>query len=305
MGFRSAWIACVTFLLFSAQLSYALYLPANRLKSQDNINRVYQISEPVFHQIAKVIGAHFAPVIANHGKVLQIIADWKDPEVNAFASREENIWRINLMGGLARRPEVTPDGFAMVVCHELGHHLAGYPFYSGREMATEGASDYFATQVCLRKVFLANPKGNEKYRFMISKPALDACDRVWGTQIDRDVCYRTVQAGVSVARLFHALDSADPASKPRTRERDRAFVDVTYERHPNPQCRLDTYAAGAMCTNRLDLRVIPGLFTTGPSNSLQAERVAMSYSCKAPAGVDPLTGILYGARPRCWFKGQE
>ena len=31
-----------------------------------------------------------------------------------------------MYGGLARRAEVTEDGFAMVLCHELGHHVSLY-----------------------------------------------------------------------------------------------------------------------------------------------------------------------------------
>ena len=39
---------------------------------------------------------------------------------------------IELNGGLARRPEVSSDGFTMVICHELGHFLAGLDGYSER-----------------------------------------------------------------------------------------------------------------------------------------------------------------------------
>ena len=39
-----------------------------------------------------------------------------------------NKWVVAMFGGLARRPEVTKDAFQFVVCHEVGHHLAGWPF---------------------------------------------------------------------------------------------------------------------------------------------------------------------------------
>jgi hypothetical protein len=58
-------------------------------------------------------------------------------------------------GGLARHGEITPDGFALVLCHEIGHHLGGVPRYSGANgwASNEGQSDYFAATKCLRRAW--------------------------------------------------------------------------------------------------------------------------------------------------------
>ena len=77
--------------------------------------------------------------------------------VNANASQRGRTWIVNMYGGLARRPEITPDGFAMVLCHELGHHMGGFPFVSGWA-ANEGQSDLFATLSCGRILLVTTQK---------------------------------------------------------------------------------------------------------------------------------------------------
>ena len=47
---------------------------------------------------------------------------WKNDTVNANAQQRGRNWIVNMYGGLARRPEIFFRRFAMVLCHELGHH---------------------------------------------------------------------------------------------------------------------------------------------------------------------------------------
>lgn len=74
---------------------------------------------------------------------------------NASAQRMGSTWVVNMYGGLARHNEITIDGFALVLCHEIGHHLGGAPKYGGFNTwgTNEGGSDYFATLKCLRRIF--------------------------------------------------------------------------------------------------------------------------------------------------------
>jgi len=62
-----------------------------------------------------------------------------------------------MFGGLARHETMTPDGFATVVCHELGHHLGGVPkkfsWFGNSWASNEGQADYFGIMKCLRKMF--------------------------------------------------------------------------------------------------------------------------------------------------------
>jgi Zn-dependent protease with chaperone function len=54
-----------------------------------------------------------------------------------------------MFGGLARDPLVTKDGFSAVICHEIGHHIAGAPRKGFSWASNEGQADYFATTKCL------------------------------------------------------------------------------------------------------------------------------------------------------------
>ena len=86
-----------------------------------------------------------------------------------------------MFGGLARHKLVTPDGFALVACHEMGHHLGGAPRRGGWA-SNEGQSDYYATTKCARRIWAEDnnaaimqdriSKGLE-----ISEKAQQECDR--------------------------------------------------------------------------------------------------------------------------------
>src|SRR4051812_44237815 len=116
------------FAMTTAQWTSASPLPLNNLNLQDNPRILYNISPQLFKQLINRVVTQFSPIVRMHGGELQVNYLWNNSTVNAFATREGNIWILNMFGGMARRKEMTPDGFTLVVCHELGHHLAGYPF---------------------------------------------------------------------------------------------------------------------------------------------------------------------------------
>ena len=71
--------------------------------------------------------------------------------VNANCMRNNGVVTVNMYGGLARRPEVTPEGFALVLCHELGHAYGGTPYiFQQAQIAAEGQADYYGEQTCLK-----------------------------------------------------------------------------------------------------------------------------------------------------------
>ena len=110
-------------------LERASFLPPNDLHLEDDLHtKDANMTEAEFNQIVDQVGAFYGPVVAHHGAQLTMLKNWQATMVNAYANQEGNNWVVAMFGGLARRPEITPDGFALVVCHELGHHLAGYPF---------------------------------------------------------------------------------------------------------------------------------------------------------------------------------
>lgn len=262
--------------------------PKNDLNREDSLEAAdANLTEKDFGDIIDSVVAKFAPVVASHGGKLTVNKLWTDATVNASAEQSGADWVLNMYGGLARRPEVTKDGFAMVVCHELGHHLGGYAFYGPTDWAaSEGEADYFATQACARTIWgtTQSPQENDE----ISPAAKEKCDLAWPLDASRALCYRSAAASQSVTTLLAKLsgDAAVPdAAKP-----DPTVVSALSVEHPEAQCRLDTYLAGAVCGVSFDLSVIPGK-GFADHNSKAAELEALKFTCGSGAG----------ARPLCWY----
>lgn len=278
---RSFTLACVLGLSTSA-LAIAPTkncFPENDLYKQDCLDcENASMTEAQFKNVMAQVQAVYAPIAKSQGGVLKIQGDWKDPTVNAYASKEGNVWNVSMFGGLARRPETTLDGFMLVVCHEVGHHLGGYPFYSESDMASEGQSDYFATQACAKKIW---GRGVE------TLPA-PASYKSWCQARGGDVtaCTRSLLAGDSLAQLLAKLNGE---KKPQYNTPDNSISTRTYEGHPKAQQRLDTYLAGLVCGKIFPTTYRPGMATDGVGyNTIQAEREALGVSCQN--------------RPRSWFK---
>ncbi|MBM3381697.1 MAG: hypothetical protein FJY29_04570 [Betaproteobacteria bacterium] len=281
--------------MMCAANAQASILPPNNLHLQDNVHSLANMTEQEFNTIINNIMNLYRPIVTARGARLVSNNLWTDPTVNASAQQSGSSWIINMYGGLARRPEVTADGFALVVCHELGHHLGGFPFYGDSDWASsEGQSDYFATQSCAREIWRNQTTENARFRQLVGAFEKQKCDAAWSKVEDQDLCYRTVAAGHSLATLLGALRSR--SNPPRFDTPDQRKVSATFTGHPEAQCRLDTYLSGALCGVGFDKNQIPGRSTTGGQTSLNAELAASSQSCMTAAGYD------VGVRPLCWYK---
>ncbi len=295
-GRMSFKLSMVMTLLLSSSLTWAMILPPNDLHLQDNLfMENSNITEAVFNQIITQAEEVYAPIIARHGATLRFNRFWNNPWVNASAEQIKSTWVVNMYGGFARRPEVTPDGFALVVCHELGHHLAGYPFNTrvfNEWASTEGQSDYFAAQSCARRLWSGEEDKNRLSRGTVNPIAKEGCDSVWSTEKDQNLCYRTALAGHSLATLLGAsTETTVGFSTPNGAE-----VPKTVTSHPQAQCRLDTYFHGAMCDVEFDSSIIPGLNHSDGQESKGAEGIAARNSCTRRAF------FSVGTRPLCWYK---
>ncbi|MFZ9519606.1 MAG: proprotein convertase P-domain-containing protein [Silvanigrellaceae bacterium] len=296
-GLRGGVSACLIAGALFAHNANASILPPNNLHMQDNLHSLANITEQDFNNIVNTIINLYKPIVAAKGATLKSNNLWTDATVNASAQQVGTSWIVNMYGGLARRPEVTPDGFAMVVCHELGHHLGGFPFYGDNDWAaSEGQSDYFATQSCAREIWRNQVAENARYRGLVGDFEKNKCDAAWNKSEDQDLCYRAAAAGKSLATLLGALRSG--STPPRFETPDPRRVAATYTAHPEAQCRLDTYFNGALCPVGFDKNVIPGRSTTGGQTNKDSELKASASSCMTAAG------YANGVRPLCWFKPQ-
>lgn len=257
------------------------FLPENKLNIPVNTKNLTGISEVQFNSVIDQVETMYAPIVSEYGGKLKVERRWTDGTVNAYAQQDGNIWKVSMFGGLARHKTITPDGFALVVCHEIGHHIGGAPRYAGGDWASnEGQADYFATLKCLRRVWQS--EDNASIVRQMSVPALltSSCEKNWANAEDRALCVRGGMAGESVAKLFAALSWSSKLPKfdtPDTRE-----VARTSDSHPATQCRLDTYFQGALCERSFNEEI--------------GQEDEVTGSCHGS------TGHSVGLRPRCWFK---
>jgi hypothetical protein len=257
------------------------FLPKNNLLIPVDEKNLTGITEAQFNAVIDQVEAIYSPIVSEYGGKLQVVRKWTDGTVNAYAEQVGTTWKVSMFGGLARHKTITADGFALVVCHELGHHIGGVPFYSGGDWAaTEGQSDYFATAKCLRRVWQSEDNAEAVRNMTVPAILAESCAKQWSDEADKNICIRGGMAGDSVANLFAALSwSAKP---PKFDTPDPKEVVRTNENHPATQCRLDTYFQGALCEKSFNEEI--------------GQTDEVSGSCHGS------TGHSVGLRPRCWFK---
>jgi hypothetical protein len=260
------------------------FVPENNLKISAFSKRVGGITEDQFNSVIDKYEALYSPIVKSFGGDLLIERKWTDATVNAYAQQLGKTWKVSMFGGLARHETITEDGFALVVCHELGHHIGGAPKkvspWSSPWASNEGQSDYFATLKCLRRGW-ERDNNEEIVRAMnVPETLQKACSaqHIWNQ--DYYTCIRGGMAGLSVAKLFQALRNS--TVEPKFDTPDAKVVTKTDDNHPATQCRLDTYFQGSLC----------GIsFHEDVSSSSE-----VNGTCHGTMGHSK------GLRPLCWFK---
>ena len=269
------------------------FMPENNMNIPTSFKSGNGMTEEKFNQIIDEVEAVYSPIIANLGKTLKIERNWTDGTVNAYAQQLGDTWKVAMFGGLARHPSVTGDGFAAVVCHELGHHLGGAPRKGGSSgggawggsgnvatswASNEGQSDYFATLKCLRKVWVNDNNAQIASALNAPKMAIEACNKAHnGSREDIALCIRLAMAGHSISQVLNSASKSPEFNTPDTK-----VVSSTNHNHPQGQCRLDTYFQGALCDVSMNVDVHGTDETVGTCNKS--------------------TGHTTGLRPLCWFK---
>lgn len=258
-------------------------LPENDLWLSPTAKGINTIDEAEFNAVIDKVEKIYEPVISQMGATLKIARNWDDGTVNAYASRSGNTWNVAMFGGLARHATITADGFALVVCHEVGHHIGGAPkkqsWFGSRWASNEGQSDYFATLKCLRKAFRSENNIEIVKQMNVPATVVTACAAQFTDKNEQAICQRGSMAGLSVAKLFQSL--RNQTTEPKFDTPDANVASTTNHNHPATQCRLDTYYAGAIC-NIDDTQDV----------DQEDEATAVCYR-KA--------GDTTGVRPLCWF----
>lgn len=253
------------------------------------------ISEQMFNKIIEQTEKIYAPIVQAKGGKLVIERKWTDDTVNAYARRDGTTWHVAMFGGLARHPEATPDAFAMVLCHELGHHLGGAPKYGGMDWASvEGQSDYFASAKCMRKVLEKVDNWDavrRQYANDIDPTVAERCKAGQGASKQQfAICVRGALGGKALARLLADLGRS---KMPDFNTPDTSKVRSTMQGHPPAQCRLDTYFAGAVCPVGHDVDF-------DDKNQKTGACVPSAGSERQMSRREAIMNVL-GSRPGCWF----
>jgi hypothetical protein len=285
-------ISTLTLLSFFSINSFACtedgtegFVPENDLKISANAKSMMNsnIDEAEFNAVIDKVEKVYAPIVEQQGGNLQVIRKWDDGTVNAYAQQSGSTWKVSMFGGLARHEAITPDGFALVVCHEIGHHIGGAPkkrsIWSSSWASNEGQADYFATLKCLRKTFRSEDNVKIMSKVLVPLKAKLECHRQFTSDEDRAICERGAMAGMSTAKLFQSLRGEE--TSPNFTTPDSKVVSKTDDKHPATQCRLDSYFNGALC--QLDDNI-------DVSNDDEAAGVCYRNS-----------GDTKGVRPLCWF----
>ena len=258
------------------------FLPKNDMYISVHDKAAAGINESQFNSVIDKIETLYTSIVSQYGGELQVERNWSDGTVNAYAEQVGSIWKVAMFGGLARHRTITEDGFALVVCHELGHHIGGAPKYNSDEWASnEGQSDYFATLKCLRRVWMSENNQEIVAKMDVPQIVKSSCAKSWSDKADEAICIRGAMAGDSVAKLFASMSWG---RAPKFDTPDRKIVGRTNDRHPAYQCRLDTYFQGALCEKSYNEDVAQDSEVTG--------------TCHGSLG--DMTGL----RPLCWFRPQ-
>jgi hypothetical protein len=243
------------------------------------------ITQERFGQILDRVERIYKPLVSEKGGNLVVSRNWDDGTVNAYAQQSGTTWTISMFGGLARHQTITEDGFALVACHEIGHHIGGAPkkasYFGSTWASNEGQSDYWGSMKCLRRymeeddnIAIVEAMGD------IDATAKSKCEANFADAEEIAMCIRGSMAGLSLGNLFRDLRRSTVPLKFETP--DPMVVTRTNDAHPASQCRLDTYFAGSVCSVDVESDV---------SNSNANQGVCAAAN-----------GHTDGLRPLCWFK---
>lgn len=223
-----------------------LFAPENSMRISVH-SLTAAMDQATFNAVVDHFEEVYGPIVGgSFGTKLVVRREWTSDVVNAYAEEDDGNFNIEIHGGLARHPETTPDALANVLCHEMGHHIGGAPKISFERWASnEGQSDFFANTKCMRKYFERDNNQAIVAKMAIPEIVKKDCALSFPSNEDQAICQRSAMSGLALAKLLHSLggDGAVPAFDTP----DLSKVSRTNDNHPEAQCRLDTYYAGALC----------------------------------------------------------
>lgn len=223
------------------------FLPQNSLSEEDDVTSGSGISRVYFDAITVAAEKYYGHVALKNGERFVVQRDWNDSTVNAYSARSGKHVEVSVFGGLARRPEMTPESFALVLCHEISHVYGGEPYANKiNRISAEGQADYQSPRECFLAVlpvlnFSGLPESDSAATLV-----RDMCSKTQGDK--NSYCHAVLWGGVGVAKIIASMKGE---SVPRYDTPDATVVSTTILRYPaTSQCRLDTIRAGFFTQER-------------------------------------------------------
>jgi hypothetical protein len=262
-------------------------LPENKLNIPVGLKSLGGINETQFNRVMDKMILLYSPVIAKTGKKFVIERRWTDGTVNAYAEQNTpGVDAIHMFGGLARHPETTEDAMVLVACHELGHHIGGAPKKTDPDTgllywaSNEGQADYWGAMKCLRHYFESEKKSTAAKNQVIAPDVIQQCNSHYVNANEIAMCERSAMAGLALAKVLNSVMQGKTDVNFTTP--DKAVVYVTFDSHPQSQCRLDTFYQAALCDH-------------GFSETVSQTDANIGVCSKR-------NGDKIGNRPLCWYK---
>lgn len=240
------------------------------------------ISKKEFNKILDTVKKVYQPIFKKQKMTFRIERGWEDKQTTAYAGVLGRDRYILVYGGYARHKLMTKDAFLSVICHEIGHHLGGFPRKSSSAWSSsEGQADYFSTLKCMKEV-LKVADDNEEVALALDLPeeVKKQCRFQYKNDNDYFICLRSAKAAEDHGRVVADLTDEGntvislltPSSETRS---------VTNLKHPSPQCRVDTKYQGALCNVATSIPL-------DATNELQGACHFNNFN-------------ILGNRPACWF----
>lgn len=238
------------------------------------------ISEEEFRENFTRVTDHYLPQFKAQGLEVNVILDWSNSWMNAQTgwTGAKSI-KFFFSGALARIKYMTPDALLFVACHEVGHHLGGFPKKDGGWATAEGGADYFAALKCMRTILKGDEKNSRAQSLEIHPEVRARCHEVYADEDEYFICLRTAQAGDDMGRAFKHFATKAPVGSLFFSELPN--VTTTLSGYPSHACRVETAYQGAICSR-------------GPEYPI-------SYKDEASGYCHENNGDTFGMRPRCWF----
>jgi len=247
--------------------------------------RQSEIDKAEYDRILDKIEDIYTPIFKEKGGVMKIMRLWESEELNARAARNNDDWILKMYGGLARHASFTSDGFALVACHEIGHHIGGAPkkssfFDKFSWVSNEGQADYWANAKCFRRYVLMDDNVAIVAEMGVDNFVRKQCEESFKEFDENEiaVCIRGAMAGKSLANFFGSQRGVELSFETP----DDEVKEKTFHRHPAAQCRMDTYFQGSLCDISYEVEVSQKDYKTGLCSRVD--------------------GFELGVRPLCWFK---